>query len=341
VRISVGVPAYNQGQYLAEALDSLLNQTVPPDEIVVSDNHSTDETPTVLRRYEGRVRIIRPPEHLPMTAHWNYVVQNLRGDWFTFLSSDDVAEPHFIEHLSRAARSDTNAVLVRGGWDTISLSGRRTGRCRLWSTSSVTGPPRNFVEQLQAQKVNIAAFLCRRSAWAEVGGFPSSLRLFGDWGLWLRLCTLGSIVSIHRVVAKYRTGYPISKELDRLVDFAHDETVIALEVWPPVANTLNVSARDRKFMLRAARRRLQAHLFHASALGADGDLRGRIAAELGPLSTLTDQVGALNDFVAGKAMTRPASSRRILRGIAVVQVQARSVASSWVRLLAGQTARRR
>ena len=74
--VSVGVPVYNQGQYLAETLDSLLAQTMPPDEITVSDNHSTDETAEVLRRYEGRVRIIRPPEHLPMTAHWNFVVQN-------------------------------------------------------------------------------------------------------------------------------------------------------------------------------------------------------------------------------------------------------------------------
>ena len=76
--ISVGVPAYNQGQYLAETLDSLLCQAVPPTEIVVSDNHSTDQTPEILRQYEGRVRIIRPPEHLSMTAHWNFVVESWR-----------------------------------------------------------------------------------------------------------------------------------------------------------------------------------------------------------------------------------------------------------------------
>jgi glycosyltransferase involved in cell wall biosynthesis len=50
VRIPIGVPAHNQGRYLAETLDSLINQSVPLDEKVVSDNRSTDRTAEVLRR---------------------------------------------------------------------------------------------------------------------------------------------------------------------------------------------------------------------------------------------------------------------------------------------------
>ncbi len=330
MRISIGVPAYNQGQYLAETLDSLLNQTVPPDEIVVSDNHSTDETPEVLRRYQGRVRIIRPPEYLPMVAHWNYLVENLTGDWFSLLSSDDIAEPGFIQHLSRAAMRHRNAVLVRGGWLTISPSGRGTGRCLLLSTSRVTEPPRTLTEQLQGPKASFAAFLCRRSAWEEVGGFPTSLRLYGDWGMWLRLSPVGAFVSTHSVVSRYRTGYPGSSNRARLVDSAHDERVIALEVAAKAAEELGLTTQG--VMQRAVARRLTTFLAQMSALVADADIRVRMAAELRPLAVATGLEPVLDDFTAGKPLPRPARFRRLAGGASVIDAQLRTVGDRFIRL---------
>jgi hypothetical protein len=334
VRISIGVPAYNQGQYLAETLDSLLNQTVPPDEIVVSDNHSTDETPDILRRYEGRVRIIRPPEHLPMTAHFNFVVENLRGEWFSLLSSDDVAESGFVRHLSQAVTRDRNAVLVRGGWLTISPSGQRTGRCLLWSTSTVTEPPRTFVEQLQGSKVSFAAFLCRRSAWEEVGGFPTSLRFQVDRGLWLRLSAVGSFVTIHRSIARYRTGSANSNSASRWVGGAHDERVNALELVPGIADALGLSSRSaiRNAMRVAARRRLTAFLVQASAV-ADVDTRVNIAAELSPLADAIDQKGVLDEYRAGRPVRPIAGTWAVARGAVVVRAQLRSFAHGITRLV--------
>lgn len=322
MRISVGVPAYNQGQYLAETLGSLLRQTVPPAEIVVSDNHSTDETPDILRRYEGRMRIIRPPEHLPRSAHWNYVVDNLSGEWFSLLSSDDVAEPGFIQHLSRAVTIDRNAVLSRGGWLTISPSGRRTGRCLLWSTSRVTEPPRTLTEQLEGPKASFAAFLCRRSAWEEVGGFPSSLRLDGDWGLWLRLSAVGSFVTTHRVVSRYRT-YPTNRRPGGLVDVAHDERLIILEVAPRAAQELGLSTTG--VIQRAAARRLTTFLAQMSELVADEEVRSQIAAELRPVALATGLEPILDAFTAGEPVARPVRLRKLASGASVIDAQLRTV----------------
>jgi glycosyltransferase involved in cell wall biosynthesis len=330
VRISVGVPAYNQGQYLAETLDSLLNQTVPPDEIVVSDNHSTDETSEVLRRYKERVRVIRPPQHLPMTAHWNYVVENLSGDWFSLLSSDDVAEPGLIQHLSRAVGHQPNAVLARGGWLTISPSGHPTDRCLLWSTSTVTEPPRTFLEQLQGPKATFAAFLCLRSAWEEVGGFPTSLRLYGDWGLWLRLSAVGAFVSTHSVVSRYRTGYPGSRHRARLIDSAHDERVIALEVAARAAQQLGLTRHG--VTQRAAARRLTTFLVQASGIASDAEIREQIATELRPLAVATGLEAVLDDFTSGNPLPRPARFRKLASGASVIHAQLRTVGDRFVRL---------
>ena len=324
MRISIGVPAYNQGQYLAETLDSLLNQTVPPDEIVVSDNHSTDETPDVLRRYEGRVRVIRPPQHLPMTAHWNYVVERLSGEWFSLLSSDDVAEPRFVHHLSRAVTRYPNAVLVRAGWREISPSGQAKGGrpMLLWSTSVVTEPPRTFLEQLEGPKTSFAAFLCRRSAWAQVGGFPASLRLYGDWGLWMRLSPVGTFVTTHRVVARYRNGYPNSRTRDRIVDGAHDERVVALELAVGVADALGLSCETE--LRRAAEYRLMTYLAQAVGI-ADAATRERVADELNPMAEMVGQGRIVDDFRAGKLVQVPARRGLVSRGAALMGARLRDI----------------
>lgn len=314
MRVSIGVPAYNQGMYLAETLDSLLNQTVPPDEIVVSDNHSTDQTAEILRRYEGRVRVIHPPEHLSMTAHWNFVVENLGGEWFSLLSSDDVAEPDFVRNMSRAVACHRNAVLVRGGWLTISPSGQPMGRCRLWSTSTVTEAPRTFVEQLRGPKASFAAFLCRRAAWEKVGGFPMSLQFQADRGLWLRLSAIGSFVTTHKVVARYRVGSPASMAADRWVGAAHDERVNALEIVAEVADALGLSSQGAVRI--AARSRLIAFLAQASA-GMDVHARLAVAAELGPLADAADQRQVLDEFQAGRSV-RPRAHTRYITSVATV-----------------------
>ena len=327
--ISVGVPAYNQGQYLADTLDSLLSQTVPPDEIVVSDNHSTDETPEVLRRYEGRVRVIRPHEHLPMTAHFNFLVGNLGGNWFSLLGSDDIAEPRFVEHLSRAVTWDRDAVMVRGGWLTMSPLGRSAGHHRLWSTASVTRTPRSFLEELQGPKTWLSAALCRRSAWLEVGGFPTLLRHSFDWGLYLRLSATGPFITTHRIVARCRTGYPNSKLIGRLVDKAHDERVIALEIAPAVAKILGLSADPA--MNRAAEYRLKAMLFEAD-LATDAAIRARVATELRPLATALGHERLLDDFTAGQPVATPVRFRKLASGVPVINAQARTVGDRFIRL---------
>ena len=58
-RISVIIPAYNQGAFLSEALDSVLAQTYPAHEVLVVDDGSIDDTPTLLERYRGRVVTVR------------------------------------------------------------------------------------------------------------------------------------------------------------------------------------------------------------------------------------------------------------------------------------------
>jgi hypothetical protein len=257
-----------------------------------------------------------------MTAHWNFVVEHLNGEWFSLLSSDDVAEPGFIQHLSRAVAHDPNAVLVRGGWLTISPSGLRTGRCLLWSTSTVTEPPRTFLEQLQGPKMSFAAFLCRRSAWAEAGGFPISLGPYSDWGLWLRLSAAGSFVTTHRVVARYRAGYPDRRLADRIVACAHDERVIALQIAPLVADALALRSQERVRL--AIERRLLMFLATAAAVG-DSETRARVEEQVRPIAAALSQEWLVDRFRDGKTTPTPPKPGRAARGLGTLAAQFRTI----------------
>jgi hypothetical protein len=322
LKVSVGIPSHNQGQFLTGAIDALLRQTVPPDEIIISDDHSTDGSDEVLRRYEGRVRVIRQPERLSMVEHFDSLVGQMNSDWFAVLGGDDIAGPRFVEHLSRAATRERDAVLVRGGWAWLSQSGRRLGHHRLWSTASVTRAPRSFLEELHGPKACLSAVLFRRSAWLEIGGFPASLTHSFDWGAYLRLSAIGAFVTTHRIVCGYRTGYPTTRVVDRLIDKAHDERAIALEIAPMVARELGLSAEPA--MRRAAEFRLESMLLEAE-LATDADVRARVAAELRPLAVALGRESLVDGYAAGEPVASSVHMRKLASGVLVLDARLRSV----------------
>lgn len=96
--ISVLIPHYNYIQYVPTAIDSVLNQSYPNVEIVVTDNQSTDGAVPILRaRYvnEPRIRIIENERNLGMTGNFNRSLQYARGEYVLWLSSDDfMLRPH-------------------------------------------------------------------------------------------------------------------------------------------------------------------------------------------------------------------------------------------------------
>lgn len=87
-RFSVIIPAYNSAATLARAIDSVLSQSYPAQEIVVIDDGSTDATPEVAARYGAKLRYIRQ-ENAGVSAARNHGARIATGDWLAFLDADD------------------------------------------------------------------------------------------------------------------------------------------------------------------------------------------------------------------------------------------------------------
>jgi glycosyltransferase involved in cell wall biosynthesis len=98
--VSVIMPSYNCGRFIGEAIGSIRAQTVAPEQIIVVDDGSTDDTEQVVRGFDDpRILYIKQPNSGVASAR-NVGLNAARCDFVTFLDADDRWRPHFIERMS-------------------------------------------------------------------------------------------------------------------------------------------------------------------------------------------------------------------------------------------------
>ena len=98
--VSVGMPVYNGERFIREALESALQQTFSDFELIIADNDFSDMTQDICREYmerDLRIKYIRHEKNYG--GYWNFcfVARQATGQFFTWLSHDDVLEPQFLE----------------------------------------------------------------------------------------------------------------------------------------------------------------------------------------------------------------------------------------------------
>src|SRR2546423_1499605 len=99
--ISVVVPAYNAELYIAQTLEGILSQTLPPDEVIVVDDGSTDATLDELARFRGEVKIVNQTNRGTAGAH-NTGFRMAGGDYVARCDADDIWAPTKLERQSEA-----------------------------------------------------------------------------------------------------------------------------------------------------------------------------------------------------------------------------------------------
>jgi glycosyltransferase involved in cell wall biosynthesis len=95
--LSIVIPTYNGGQYVEEAILSVLTQSRPPDEFIICDDGSVDDTLAICRRYSHRLTVYtNEPGASGFVNAWNKAVERATGDYISILHQDDVLSPEFI-----------------------------------------------------------------------------------------------------------------------------------------------------------------------------------------------------------------------------------------------------
>ena len=114
-RYSIVIPTRNRAHLLRHSLRSAMAQRFDDFEVVVSDNHSSDDTNAVAADLaDGRVRYVRTPRDMNMIDSWEFALQQARGEYITFLCDDDAIQPRLL--------SSIDAVLPNSGVQIASWS---------------------------------------------------------------------------------------------------------------------------------------------------------------------------------------------------------------------------
>ncbi len=186
--ISAVIPAFNAAAVVGRAIESALKQSIPPTEVLVIDDGSTDQTAEVVASYATSVKLLRRPQNGGPGAARNTGIRAASGDWIALLDADDAWLPHKLERQLPWLNNPTVGLVH-------ALSTAYDGRAL---------PVLTFSELWEQNRIIASSAVIRRSALAAVGGFDESPSLIAveDYNLWLRLAL---------------AGWPIATCPDRLV----------------------------------------------------------------------------------------------------------------------------
>lgn len=100
---SIVIPTYNGERYVEEALLSALNQTRPADEIIISDDNSSDNTLTICEKYADRIKINKNEDGPSGFVNgWNKGIARASCEFISILHQDDLLAPNFLEEAEKA-----------------------------------------------------------------------------------------------------------------------------------------------------------------------------------------------------------------------------------------------
>lgn len=250
--ISVLIPLYNKEREIGDAIRSVLAQTLPPDEIIVVDDGSTDRSAEVVQALASPlVRLVRQA-NAGVAAARNRAAAEARGEYLALLDADDGWEPGFLEEIAALIREFPGCGLYATAFRVVSRDG-------LFPAPGLErrGVVENFFRDSAHRYIAIPSACCiPRRVFDAAGGFPEGMKIAEDLHLWIRIARRYPVCFSPRPLVRY------SKVADNrsAAIYTPERTAHSFEeLYDPAA-----PEEEREFIARAA-------LGKALILSAKGD----------------------------------------------------------------------
>jgi glycosyltransferase involved in cell wall biosynthesis len=224
--VDVGIPAYCKPEYLEEAIESVLAQTLPSWRLLVSDDSPPDESVApVVEPYLSDPRVEYVVSRTGDCArNWTRVIQTGSAPYVAILHDDDRWHPEFLERHVAFLEREPECGFVCSSARIIDGGGKVVGQSRLYLDEGVYPPEVIAPMLLRKNLVKVAAVLVRRSAYEAVGPEFMDTLTYPDWEMWLRLALKFPMGYLRRRDADYRVHALASTT----VDHRDRETVLEL-----------------------------------------------------------------------------------------------------------------
>ena len=181
MKISVIIPTYNRKKTLARAIQSVINQSFSPFEILIIDDGSNDGTEEWVKENFQNIKYIYKNNHGVSSAR-NVGIENAHGDWVAFLDSDDEWLPNKLYKQVKSIESNpkmkffhTNEIWIRNGVRVNQMKKHKKYGGYI------------FEKCLDICRVSPSSVLIQKEVFDNIGIFDESLRVCEDYDLWLRI----------------------------------------------------------------------------------------------------------------------------------------------------------
>jgi glycosyltransferase involved in cell wall biosynthesis len=236
-KISIVIPSYNQGRFIRETIDSVLNQNYPDVEVIVMDGGSTDETVSVLKEYGEKISWVSKKDN-GQTDAINQGMKKAKGEIVAYINSDDVYLPNTFFTVAEYFMQHPKTMWATGDYFIIDAEGRKIQSYVAWYKTMLRQQP-TFSKLSVANYIIQPSTFWRRSVYKEVGMFDESLRYCMDYDFWMRLiqkhplAVIKNHFSLFRIHSLSKGGSQYEKQ------FAEEHTVLLRYTKNPVLLVLH------------------------------------------------------------------------------------------------------
>jgi len=195
--VSVVIPVFNAEKYLAQAIRSALEQTLPPHEVIVVDDGSTDSSREIASSFGSAVLCLNQ-EHRGASAARNHAIAHSTGDWIAFLDADDYWLSDKLARQAAVIQANPSVGLVYTGRTEMSPEGV--------AHDFLARRPEWVKKMLPTGNVLFPTTALVRRPLALECGFDLSLQSSVDWWFFYRLSRIAKFAAIPEPTAVYRSS---------------------------------------------------------------------------------------------------------------------------------------
>lgn len=204
ITVSVVIPLFNKAAHIRQAIESVLEQTRRPEEVLVIDDGSSDDGDRVVQQYASTVSLIRRP-HQGVSAARNFGIEIAKSPAVAFLDADDFWKPRFLESVTALLDRFPQACAAGSGYEFLTQPGHiEQFHFAGISKHSWEGVIDYFAclaaSDYGAPPLHASGVIARRHVLKKIGGFPVGVRWGEDHDTWARLALAGDIAFTNEVL---------------------------------------------------------------------------------------------------------------------------------------------
>lgn len=232
--ISVALATYNGEKYVEKQVRSILDQTIPPDEIIISDDNSQDRTLKIIEKLgDPRIKLIKNNDNIGYTQNFKQAISSTKGDWIFLADQDDIWLPNKVEKMMTVIKSN-KCDLLCSNFSLIDKNGEEISKTENFFINSYVRKAKAGVNKVTFSRVVLGNVLqgCTYCFSKEVGNKFLEINnsdVIHDWQLMLIASYMGNVLFYNEPLIKYRlhdaNSVGIGKKGDHLnIDFKKPKT---------------------------------------------------------------------------------------------------------------------